>query len=116
MLNSVRQVWALEKDESIKHLLILLFGYFGEGELVASADELCNDRAISLMHKHDRTVRVYIYTYGHDSGRYGVHVEYPIAPLPYPLNTPESYENVSFEQLTGIIELNLNIVTVEMSV
>lgn len=110
MLNSVRQVWALDKDESIKHALIMLFDHFGEGGLVANTDELCHDRAISLMHRHDRTVRVYVYTYGHDHGRYGVHVEYPVASLPYPLDYPASYENISFEQLAEIIELNLNIV------
>lgn len=110
MLKSVRQVWGLDKDDSIKHALIMLFSHFGEGDLVANADELCNERAISLMHKHDRTVRVYVYTYGHETGRYGVHVEYPVAPLPYPLDYPTSYENISFDQLTEIVELNLNIV------
>lgn len=114
MLNSVRQVWSLDKDESIKHALILLFSHFGEGELVASADELCNDRAISLMHWHDRTVRIYIYTYGHDSGRYGVHVEYPVVHLPYPLDYPASYENISFDQLADIVGSNLNIVANQM--
>lgn len=115
MLDSERQVWALQKDDSIKHLLILLFRHFGEGELVANADELCNDRAISLMHRHDRTVRVYIYTYGQDRGQYGVHVEYPVAPLPYPLSYPQSYENVSFEHLAEIVELNLNIIATELT-
>lgn len=110
MLKSVREVWSLEKDETIKHALILLFSHFGEGDLVANADELCNDRAISLMHKHDRTVRVYIYTYGHDSERYGVHVEYPASPTTYPMDYPGSYENISFDQLAEIVESNLNIV------
>lgn len=112
MLDSARQVWGLQKHESIKHVLILLFGYFGEGELVANTDELCHERAISLMHKHDRTVRIYIYTYGHDSDRYGVHVEYPVAPLPEQPAYAACCENVSFEQLADIVELNLNIVPV----
>ena len=112
MLDSAQQVWSLQKDESIKHLLILLFDHFGKTELVADVDNLCNDRAICLMHRNDRAVRLYIFTYGHAAEKYGVHVEYPIACLPY----PASYENVSFTQLTDIVELNLDIVPVELLV
>lgn len=111
MLDSVRQVWALRKDESIKHLLILLFEHFGTGRLVAEVDDFCNDRAICLIRPRDHTVRIYIYTYGHDTGRYGVHVEYPVAPLPYPLTNPVSYEDMVFEQLTDIIETHLGILS-----
>ena len=115
MLESVRQVWGLQKDETIKHLLILLFDHFGEGGLVANGDERCHERAISLRHKYDQSVRVYVYTYGHADGRYGVHVEYPLASPPIPLDYPVSYENVSFEHLAEIIELNLNLIPVELS-
>ncbi len=115
MLESVRQVWGLQKDETIKHLLILLFDHFGEGGLVVNGDEQCHERAISLMHRHDPAVRVYVYTYGHAAGRYGVHVEYPLVAPPFPLNYPVSFEDVSFEHLAEIIELNLNIIPTELS-
>jgi hypothetical protein len=102
-------IWALEKDVSVKHLLLMLTGHFGEGgfEIVASADD--DLRAVRLINPERPEIQLYVFTYGQATERYGVHIEYPDRQDVNYRDTVEIYEDLSFDDLVNIIMINLEV-------
>ena len=100
-------IWALNKDDSIKHLLLLLAQTFGQDAFTlipASEDE----KAVRLIKTGDHDLSVYIYTYGQIEEHYGVHLEYPDIQETSLSSTLDIYDNVSYETLCGLVESHLN--------
>ena len=102
-------IWSLQKDDSIKHLLLLL-----ENELPASAYVICNTssidfKSIRLCHSIDTNMCVYIYTYGHEQDRYGVHLEYTTETDIEFTNTMEIIENISYGHLIELLKVHFEI-------
>jgi hypothetical protein len=100
-------IWALDKDNSIKHLLLLL-------EQDVGPDAFTLPDAESLHHKSIRlgSTRVlataYLYTYGQNPDRYGLHLEYPYNPE---LNTSEQedmYEDLTYDAVLEILMTHFN--------
>ena len=102
-------IWALEKDTSIKHLLLLLAQQFQEGcyEIIDNPSD--DKRAIRLANPPATSVQLYIFTYGQEEDSYGVHIEYPNLEETNYSDTLEIHENISFEHLVSIITTNLEI-------
>jgi len=105
-------IWALDKDISIKHLLLLVESAIPSLTYKLITNDALDCKAVRLI-SNDATVSVYIYTYGQDHERYGVHLEYPdvanrntgTSPLD-PLG--EEYDNLSFAQLLSILQVQLS--------
>jgi hypothetical protein len=70
-------LWGLEKDRSIKHLLLLLSDRLGEYGFAVSPTPDLNYQAISLCHPLEQHLAAYIYTYGQSDSRFAVHLEFP---------------------------------------
>ncbi|GGC05543.1 hypothetical protein GCM10011352_34670 [Marinobacterium zhoushanense] len=104
-------IWALKKDQSIRHLLLLLVAQLGEGSFVVDDTTPCDERAIFLHHRQDRGIRAYIYTLGQADDRYGVHLEYP--PTADAGNQLEVMENQRFEALVESLAVHFDIPFVE---
>ena len=102
-------IWALEKDTSIKHLLLLLAQQFQDGcyEIIDNPSD--DKRAIRLANSTAASVQLYIFTYGQEEDSYGVHIEYPNLEETNYSDTLEIHENVSFNRLLSIITTNLEI-------
>ena len=100
-------IWALNKDTSIKHLLLMLAGHFGQGSYEIVESPLDNERAIRLANPRNADVQLYIFTYGQAEECYGVHIEYPDLQETSYSNTMEIHENISFSQLVRIISTTL---------
>ena len=102
-------IWALEKDTSIKHLLLLLAQQFQEGcyEIIDNPSD--DKRAIRLANPPATSGQLYIFTYGQEEDSYGVHIEYPNLEETNYSDTLEIHENISFEHLVSIITTNLEI-------
>lgn len=105
-------IWALDKDISIKHLLLLVENGKPSLKYKLITDDTLDCKAVRLT-SNDESVSVYIYTYGQDHQRYGVHLEYPdvanrntgTSPLD-PLG--EEYDNLSFAQLLSILQVQFS--------
>ena len=101
-------IWALEKDTSIKHLLLLL-----EQDLGADAFTLPD--AESLHHKSIRlgSTRVlataYLYTYGQNTERYGLHLEYPYNQELNSSEQEEMYEDLNYEAVLEILTVHFDL-------
>lgn len=102
-------IWALKKDVSVKHLLLMLTSRFGEGrfEILASADD--DLRAVRLINPGSPETQLYVYTYGQAAERYGVHIEYPDRQDVNFRDTMDIYEDLSFDDLVNIIMINLEV-------
>ena len=99
-------VWALDKDLSIKHLLLLLESEFDPNSYNIDIDTPTDPCAIFLSHNEEPAMRAYIFTLGQNAEKYGVHLEFPMQYQPVSLM--ESYENLSFKALADILEVHLD--------
>lgn len=102
-------IWALDKDISIKHLLLMLSEEYGQGTLDMLETDDDNYRAVRIANLKDSEASLYVFTYGQDEGHYGVHIEYPDLVETAYNNTLEIYDNLSFDMLEDLIQSHLGI-------
>lgn len=70
-------IWAMDKDQGIRHLLLMLTTQLGEGAFVVDEQTPCDPGAVFIHHAEDHALRAYLYTLGQEAGRYGIDLEYP---------------------------------------
>jgi len=99
-------IWALNKDNAIKSLLLQLESHFQEGKylLVDRAED--DFRSIRLMGLETSDIELYIYCFGQSEDHYGVHIEYPNLNDTNFSDTLEIHEDLSFDQLSNLIAVN----------
>lgn len=113
-------IWSMNKDVSIKTLLLLLESHFEHGGYDIASRPEDDFRSIRLTPPEPddsetdnsvvNNVELYIYTYGQQEDHYGVHIEYPNLIETNYSDTVEILENISFEQLANIIAINFGAV------
>jgi hypothetical protein len=109
LFSSIMNIWASKKDTSIKHLLLLLQHEFKPGayEIIdAPAD---NERAVRFTNPQVTDTQVYVYTYGLEEERYGVHIEYPNHEETNYYDTMETQDNIDLAELITILIMKLEI-------
>jgi len=101
-------IWTLDKDISIKHLLLLLTHQFGDNAFeLESISE--NEKSIRVNKRGDSTLSVYIFTYGQKENHYGVHLEYPDLIETNLSNTLDVYDNINYVSLCGLLQVHLDV-------
>jgi hypothetical protein len=100
-------IWALDKDLSIKHLLLLLSECLGAKSFCISADAELDTMAIRIYKPGEVDMSAYLYTYGQDAERYGVHLEYPPLIETAASKTIEMQEDLDLEQLVAVLQVHL---------
>ena len=103
-------IWALEKHESIKLVLILLNEKIGPDNFVIVEDQGLDARAIRLAKPNENDISAYLYTYGQNEERYGVHLELPDLAESDISNTAEIYENLNFSRLADMLCVHFDVV------
>ncbi len=103
-------LWALEKQQSLKHLLILLHHEFGDYSFVIDSEHECDQHSIYLAQISDPTTRAYIFTHGQDIECYGVHLEHPATPDRGPIL--ESFEQLSIKALMETLSIHLELIPI----
>jgi len=101
-------IWALNKDVTIKHLLLLLRKSFGD-DVFDVILEHEDDKALRLVKQGDASLSVYVYTYGQDVNFYGVHLEYRDLIETSVTNTLDIYDNVDYSILCRLVQGHLDI-------
>ncbi|WP_020159852.1 MULTISPECIES: hypothetical protein [Methylobacter] len=95
-------VWAIDKDITLKLLLLELVRLYGENTLALKTREQ-NRQAIELCLPHDPAVSAYVYTFAQNRGCYGIDLRYPISEH----NIIGENENLSLDQVLEIITTHL---------
>lgn len=70
-------VWALNKDNAIRRVLLALAGRFGPDAFTLSRRWEKDAGAVGLFQPGEESVLAYIFTHGQETGKYGLHLEYP---------------------------------------
>lgn len=70
-------IWALNKHQDIRHVLLLLTAQLGGEAFVIDAHTSSDPRTLYLVHPKEPELRVWLHTLGQTEGHYGVHLEYP---------------------------------------
>jgi hypothetical protein len=102
-------IWALEKDISIKCLLLLLTDTFGAETFDVIAPDEGHAQSIRLIRPDEQNMHAYIYTYGQKPECYGIHLEYPSSVDSLRFDTTEIIEELSYERLVAILAVHFNI-------
>ncbi len=100
-------IWALDKDQSIKYLLILLEGEFDPSSFKVDCESPTDPCAIYLEHCEEPEMKAYIFTLGQKYEHYGVHLEFPQQHTP--ISLMESYEGLTFKALREILCVHLDL-------
>ena len=95
-------VWAINKDNPLKLLLLELVHRYGENTLALNTQEQ-HYQAIDLCTPNDSKLSAYIFTFGQSSGRYGIDLRYPISTN----NIVGENENLTLDQIIEIISTHL---------
>ena len=104
---AVTNIWAMEKDQSIKHLLLLLTELLGKDAFVIDNRIVTDDRAVYLCQANETDMRAYLYTLGQDEGHYGVHLEYPDCSEANPIY--DAFENLTLRVLVDLLAIHFDI-------
>lgn len=103
-------IWALDKDESIKLLLLLLSQQLGASNFVIDDRQDLDPRAVRLLKADKKGISAYLYTYGQDSDTYGVHLELPVHRERNRSNDIEIFEGISIERLVDILCVHFDLI------
>ena len=99
-------VWALDKDNAIRRLLHALVDRFGTDAFVMSERWEKDENAVGIYQPDEESMLAYIFTYGQETGRYGLHLEYPAA---NDLGTTTMIENIDISHLIELLQAHFNI-------
>lgn len=94
-------IWALDRHQDIRHVLLLLHQQLGPEAFVIDAATPAEPQAIYLQHPGEAGVRAWLHTLGQGPGRYGVHLEYP--------QTSDTRENLSLAELVAILAVHFDV-------
>ena len=78
MTDKIKNLWSLEKDISIKTILILLQHEFGPEAFMLLDEEMLNEKAVRIVSpttQHE--LSAYLYSYAQREGHYGLDLEFP---------------------------------------
>jgi hypothetical protein len=107
-------IWALDKDESIKLLLLLLREQLGPGSFVILENQTLHPRAVRLAKNDEPSISAYLYTYGQEAGTYGIHLELPDHEDVSASNDMEIHEGIGIERLMDMLCVHFDIVPVTL--
>lgn len=100
--------WALDKDISIKALLVILNETLGAESFELDQSSSVHAQSIRLLNVHQQEVAAYIYTYGQQPNHYGIDLEYPDH-ISNRSMTIESLENVGLQKILELLRIHLDI-------
>lgn len=109
MQGSGINIWALEKDDSIKHLLLLLAQDLPSQSYAIVDTSSADYRAVRLCHRSEAGLCAYLYTYGHEKDRYGIHLEYATDTDTAYSDTLDIQENKTYGQLLELLRMHFDI-------
>ncbi|CAG1770741.1 hypothetical protein BAC3_01307 [uncultured bacterium] len=95
-------VWAIDKEQRLKVLLIELVHRYGEN-IILLDNSIQHFQAIEIFTSRQPKLRAYIYTFGQCAGHYGIDLKYPIATH----NIIGENEDQSLEQILSILTSHL---------
>lgn len=98
-------VWAINKDLSIKHFLIELIHRFGENTFCLN-ENIQHTQAAEIFMADRPTLKAYIYSFSQGHDRYGIDLYFPIVAH----EIVGENEELMLEELLSIIQTHFDLV------
>lgn len=98
-------IWVLDKDDSIKCLLLLLQQSFGPDQLCILDSDCLHPKAVRIG-EQGSSATAYLYTYGQMDHRYGLHLEYPYLEESNISELEEMYEDLVYDNLLEMLKVH----------
>ncbi|RTL54170.1 MAG: hypothetical protein EKK46_08530 [Rhodocyclaceae bacterium] len=102
-------IWALPKDRDVRATLLKLEQRLGAGAFVVSQRRCDHPGAVVLCKPDQADVVAYLYTFGQEPGRYGLHLEYPMFPG-QPVAPPDIHEGIVLDRVADLLRIHLDVV------
>ena len=100
-------IWALDKDISIKHLLLLLTQEVGIEAIKLLDVETLHHKSIRIGTK-DSEATAYLYSYGQTEQHYGLHLEYPYNKESNISEIEDMYEDLCYVKLLEMLKVHFH--------
>lgn len=97
-------VWAIDKDVNLKHVLLELVHRYGENTFGLEASET-HFQAVEIFLRTQPSLRAYIFTFSQARDRYGIDLFFPMSQS----EIVGENEELTFEHLLTIIETHFNV-------
>ncbi|MYM62288.1 hypothetical protein [Pseudomaricurvus sp. HS19] len=104
---AAENIWSLRRDKSIRRLLLILREQFGQQAFEIEHNVDTSQYAIFVRHPQEPELRAYLFTYGQDPNRYGIHLEYVQENLVDSLY--DVFEGLTSRQLADILSSHFNL-------
>ena len=98
-------IWALDKHDSIRCLLLMLQQSFGAEQVRILESGCLHPKAVRIGEQHSPAT-AYLYTYAHDEGRYGLHLEYPYLPERNLTELEDMYEDLEYDSVVAMLQVH----------
>lgn len=98
-------IWALNKHQDIRHVLLLLTAQLGSDAFVIDAQTSADPRALYLLHPNEPEMRVWLHILGQTEGCYGVHLEYPAS--------VDIHDGLSLPELVAVLAGHFDIAEIQ---
>jgi hypothetical protein len=100
----------LNKYRSLERLLGVLANWKNASACLEVSDRWqADEQALGLAKPSEPGLAAFVFTYGQDAGRYGVHLEYPDQVQALQSGVPLSYENLELGRLIEVLALHFDI-------
>lgn len=103
-------IWALDKDESIKVLLLLLCELLPQESYLVDESQELNSKSVRLLKADEQSISAYLYTYGQEANTYGVHLELPENAERSRTSELEVYESLGIDHLVEILCVHFDVI------
>lgn len=101
-------IWAINKDISIKLLLLTLEEKFDLKNIELLITDDVEDKSIRISDNGMMGLSAYIYSFAQQQGNYGVHLEYPAKADSQPFDM-EIFEELSLERVIDVLSIHFNL-------
>ncbi|SFQ22407.1 hypothetical protein SAMN05216229_11421 [Geopseudomonas sagittaria] len=99
-------IWALDKHQDIRHVLLLLTEQLGPDAFVVDTGSQQDARAVYLLHSSDSHLRIWLNTLGQPPEHYRVYVEQ------LDEDAFDNYESMSLAALVDLLSVELELAEV----
>ena len=98
-------IWALDKHDSIRCLLLMLQQSFGAEQIRILESGCLHPKAIRIG-EQGGPATAYLYTYAHEEGHYGLHLEYPYLPESNISELEDMYEELEYDSVVAMLQVH----------
>ena len=102
-------IWALKRDNDIKHFMLEVERILGNQAFLIHASEDGHPKSIELLSNEDKRIKAYVFTFGQETGRFGLILDYPVLEDNNLSSTETAYDDIGLENLIDLLAMHFDV-------